>query len=366
MENEKSLLKYSSLQEAKENLSLDELFTLAKKKNLSEWLEMNLYTNEGKKVSEAVNNKISDAELKFLICKIFDLNLKNLSASEWEEISLQVAKNQRKELFFENQADGRKSAFVENQRELIQALKDGAEVLFLYGAEFRIPVEWHNRTYIGKNNSIIDFNFDGDIDLDDCNIILEDVQIFLHKPITLKMNNSKNVKILNGTKKALGTHPTLKEIFEIMQGKSPFDSASNFKRRAEDIRGVAVGKVLLEDRNYLYDEEIFKFQPQWDIEYISVVKNFLQDREFFINLSPQNAELIYTNERKQQIFADLTYIDGKLTTLNLYFETVTLGRIAIKTFCRSKFGRISSGSGFGELGYGLNIITAYENCEGWE
>ncbi|MBR6012738.1 MAG: hypothetical protein IK062_03020 [Selenomonadaceae bacterium] len=366
MENEKSLLKCYSLQEAKENFSLDELFTLAKKKNLSEWLEMNLYTNEGKKISEAVNNQISDAELKFLICKIFDLSLENLSADEFEEISSYVAKNQHKELFFENHADGRKSAFVENQRELIQALKDGAEVLFLYGVEFRIPVEWYNRTYIGKNNSIIDFNFDGDIDLDERNIILEDVQIFLHNPITLKMDNSKNVKILNGTKKALGIHPTLKEIFEIMRGRSPFESARDFKRRAEDIRGIAVGKVLLEDKNYFYDEEIFKFQPQWDLEYISVVKNFLQDREFFINLSPQHAELLYTNERKQQIFADFTYIDGKLTILNLYFETVKLGRIAIKTSLQIKPEKISSGSGIGGLGYGLNIITAYENCEGWE
>lgn len=363
MENEKSIFKYYSLQEAGENFSLDELCALAKQKNLSEWLAINLYADEGKKISEAVNNKVSGAELKLLICKIFNLSLENLAGDELEEISLIIAKNQHKQLFFDGQIDSRKAAFVENQRELIQALKDGAEVLFLYGAEFRIPVEWYNRTYIGKNNSIIDFNFDGDIDLDERNIILEDVQIFLHYPITLKMDNSKNVKILNGTKKALGTHPTLKEIFEILRDRSPFESSKNFKRRAEDMRGVAVGKVLLEDKNYFYDEEIFKFQPQWNFEYISVLKNFVKGKEFFINLSPEYAELLYTNERKQQIFADFTYIDGKLTILNLYLETVKLGRISIKTSSRFKAEKISSGSG---LGYGLNIITAYENCEGWE
>lgn len=150
-----------------------------------------------------------------------------------------------------------------------------------------------------------------------------------------------------------------------MQGRSPFESTNNFKRRAEDIRGVAIGNILLEDKNYFYDEEIFKFQPQWNFEYISLLKNFVRGKEFFINLSPENAELLYTNERKQQIFADLTYIDGNLTILNLYLETVTLGRIEIKNSLtpRLKSDRISSGSGTGGLGYGLNIITAYKNYE---
>lgn len=150
-----------------------------------------------------------------------------------------------------------------------------------------------------------------------------------------------------------------------MQGRSPFESTNNFKRRAEDIRGVAIGNILLEDKNYFYDEEIFKLQPQWNFEYISLLKNFVRDREFFINLPPENAELLYTNERKQQIFADLTYIDGNLTILNLYLETVTLGRIEIKNSLtpRLKSDRISSGSGTGGLGYGLSIITAYKNYE---
>lgn len=365
MENEKSLLNFFSLQELKENFSLEELFTFAKKKNLSEWLEMNLYTKEGKKISEAVNKNISDAELKFLICKIFGLDFENLSADESEEISEIVAKNQRRTLLSIDYAGDKKVAFAGNQRELIQALKDGAEVLIIYGAEFKIPIDYRNVTYIGKNNATIDFDFDSDIDLDERNIIFEGVQIFLHNPISLKMDNSKNVKIINGTKKSLGSHPTLKEIFEIMQGRSPFESTNNFKRRAEDIRGVAIGNILLEDKNYFYDEEIFKLQPQWNFEYISLLKNFVRDREFFINLPPENAELLYTNERKQQIFADLTYIDGNLTILNLYLETVTLGRIEIKNSLtpRLKSDRISSGSGTGGLGYGLSIITAYKNYE---
>ena len=361
MEVEKSLFDYFSLQEVRKNFSLDELCKLAKEKNLSEWLESNFYEDESRKISDAVENKIGDAELKLLICKIFNFDLESLSAYDVEKISAVVAKNQRQELFFEKREDdGRKAAYVENQRELIQALKDGAEVIYLYAAEFKIPTNFNNKTYIGRCNAVIDFDSDGDIDFDERNIIFEDLQIFLHYPIILRMNNSKNVKVIDGGRKFLGAHLTLKEIFDIMRGRGAFESAENFSTRAEKVIGVAVGTALLKDKNYFYDHASFKFSPQWNFDYISVLKDFAKGRDFFIELSPTDAELLYNNERKLQIFADFANMDGKLTILNLYFDTKTLGRIFIKHFLRNK---ISSGSGFGGLGYGLDIITAYKQTD---
>ena len=192
--------------------------------------------------------------------------------------------------------------------------------------------------------------------MDARNIIFEDVQIYLHHPITLKMEKSQNVKILNGTKKTLGIHPTLKEIFEIMRGRSAFESAEKFKNRAEDLRGVAVGETLLEDKNYTFAANNFSFSPQWNFDFVSIVNDFARDRNFFLTIAPKHAEQLYNNERKLQIFADFTYIDGKLTILNLYFETVTLGRIKIESVLRELQNKISSGGG---LGYGLHIIAAY-------
>jgi len=358
MSEEKNLQNYHSLQELKENFSLTELLKFAKGKLLSEWLEMNYYFSDSKKIFNAVDNQIDDAELKLLICKIFNIDFNNLTADELEEISALVGKNQRKELFLKYDNAAEKSEFVETQGELVKALQDGANTLYLYGAEFNIPVELHDKIYIGCNNAVIDFTHESDIDLDARNIIFEDVQIYLHHPITLKMEKSQNVKILNGTKKALGVRPTLKEIFEIMCGRNAFETAEKFKKRAEDLRGVAVGETLLEDKNYTFDTNNFAFNLQWNLDFVSIVKDFARDKNFFLTIAPEHAERLYTNERKLQIFADFTYVDGKLTILNLYFETVTLGRIKIESVLREMLNKISSGGG---RGYGLHIITAYKD-----
>ncbi len=358
--NKKTLQNCHSLQEVTQKFSLSEILIMTKEKVLINWLEENFYFSEVKKISAALENKTGDAELKLLLCKIFNLDFENLSETELNEISALVAKNQRKELFSKYADSGKNSAYVENQSELVQALKSGAEIIYLYGAEFRIPVETQNKTYIGINNAVIDFTYDSDIDFDARNIILEDLQIYIHYPITVKMDNSKNVKILNGTKKALGIRPTLKEIFEIMRGRGAFESVKNFRKRAEDLRGVAVGESLFEDKNYNYEENTFEFKPQWNFEFVNVLKDFAQGRNFYLNLAPQFAEQLYTNERKLQIFADFTYIDGKLTILNLYFETNTLGRIEIEGILRELQNKISVSSGEG-LAYGLHIITAYKD-----
>ena len=375
-EEEKSLFDFHSMQEIKEHFSLAELFDFAKKKNLGEWLETNLYFEEAKKIFDALENELSDAEFKLLICKIFSFDFSKLSAEEFEAISNLISRNQRRDIYVEQrEGDNRKIAFIETQTELIKALKDGAEVLYLYGGEFKIPHTWYNRTYIGRNNAIIDFNFDGDIDFDERDIIFEDLQIFIHYPVTLKISKSKNVKIIDGGRKFIGEHPTLKEMAEIMQGRGAFESAENFKSRAENLRGVAVGVVLLEDKNYIFDDK-FILTPQWNFDFISVLKDFVADNDLFLYLDAEKAQLLYTNERKLQIFADFTYIKGKLQILNLYLETKPLSRLEINFVVRKKISdaenlidlefvssnKISSAA-LAVLGYGLALITAYKQTD---
>ena len=119
---------------------------------------------------------------------------------------------------------------------------------------------------------------------------------------------------------------------------------------------------VLEDKNYNYDAEYFSVKPNWNFEYIAVLKDYAQDRNFAVRLDPANAELLYQNERKLQIFADLTYIDGRITILNLYLETNTLGRISIESILREleKLDAAKT-SGAENAGYGLEIITAYKD-----
>ena len=359
MDKIKSLFEFHSKREVAENFSLDELLNFARENNLQEWLAENFYSFEARKVTSAINKKSDDTELKLLLCKIFDMSPENLSADELEKISAAVEKNHRRELFMEKSSDNRKSAFVETQGELVRALNDDAKLIYLCGGEFRIPLDRGEITYIGCENAIVDLDEEDFIDLDAGDIILENLQIYLRHSNGLRAEKSENIKIIDGSKKILGDRPTLKEIFDILRGRKTFESPENFKQRSENIRGAAIGLTLLEEKNYDFDAAQFNFRPQWDFEYISALKNFVIWKNFSVKLAPQDAENLYGNERKLQIFADFTYSGSKLTILNLYFDTKTLGRVAIEITLRVE--KISSGSSsvFG-LGYGLDIIAAYD------
>ncbi|MBR4904903.1 MAG: hypothetical protein IKZ53_09560 [Selenomonadaceae bacterium] len=359
MEESKSLFKFYSKQELADNFSLDELLNFARQRNLQEWFAENFYASEARKVAAAINNELNDSEFKLLICKLFDLPIETLSADELEEISLIVAKKQRRELFMKKlPGDDRKIDFVETQGELVKALKNEAQLIYLYGGEFRIPLNRRGVTYVGCENAVIDFDEEFDIDLDASEIVLENLQVYLRHAINLQASKSKNIKILDGSKKALTQNVSLKEIFHILRGRKAFESPENFKLRTEDIKGAAVGETLLENKDYEYEAAQFTFNPHWNFEYISILKDFAGDKDFSIKILPHDAEALYINERKLQIFADFTYRNGKLTILKLYFSTKTLGIITIEINLREE-KITSASSGFG-CGYGLEIITAYE------
>ncbi len=349
-----TLFDFHTLQDVAENFSIAELLELARQDTLSEWLNFNFYAAEADKILAAVEN--NDADLKLLICQIFNVTPENLTAAESEEIAGIVAKNQRKMLFFDKTAN---SAFVESQAELVSALHDGKKTIYLYGGEFHIPVNLRDVTYIGRRDAIIDLNSEIDVDFDAQNIVLQDLQIFISHKINITAEKSTNIKILNGSKKSNAIRPTLTEILEILRGRGAFESKANFNKRAENIQGVAIGVALLNDSDYDIDAERFFLKPQWNLEFISVVKNFALGKRFFVELTPENAELIYTSERKLQIFADFTGAGDFPTILNLYFETARLGRIAILWEDLLKTSFYGSAIG-GRLGYGLELITDYE------
>ncbi len=358
MTEQKSPFDFHSKHELAANFSLDELLTLTRQRNLQEWLAVNFYAGEARKVSAALNDELDDAQLKLLLCKVFDLPLESLSPADVKEISSLVDKNHRRELFVEQiPGDDRKIFFAETQGELVKALDADAQLIYLCGGEFRIPLHRGGVTYVGCDNALVDLDAEVDVDLDACEIVLRDVQVYLHHAINLRAEKSANVKVIDGSRTTLGEHPMLKEIFDILRGRKAFESPAYFTARAENRRGVAVGVALLDEKNFDFDAEQFNFSPRWDFEYISVLKDFAARKIFFATICPADAERLYDNERKLQIFADFTARDGKLTIAALYFDTKTLGRIAITV--RDKF--YVGSSSMSELGYGLDIITAYDN-----
>ena len=344
---EKSIFEFYSKREVVENFSLAELVDFAKQRNLQEWFEENFYAAEAKKVAAAISNEASDAELKLLICELFDLPLDTLSPEDVEEISALA----EQKLFAKTPKENK---LVKTQRELVRAIKDGDKKIYLCGGEFRIPLNRNGVTYVGRDNAVIDLDEELDVDFDACEIFLEDVQLYLHHPINIKAEQSHNIKIIDGSKKILGERPTLKEIAEVLRGKNAFETPEDFKARVEKICGVAVGSTLLDDKDYDIDAAQFNFKPRWNFDYIPIVKNFAADKKFSVKLQPHDAESLYSNERKLQLFADFTYQGGKLAIRNLYFAPKTRGKVLIEgSLPAEEVSSMSSGG----LGYGLDIIT---------
>ena len=344
---EKSIFEFYSKREVVENFSLAELVDFAKQRNLQEWFEENFYAAEAKKVAAAISNEASDAELKLLICELFDLPLDTLSPEDVEEISALA----EQKLFAKTPKENK---LVKTQRELVRAIKDGDKKIYLCGGEFRIPLNRNGVTYVGRDNAVIDLDEELDVDFDACEIFLEDVQLYLHHPINIKAEQSHNIKIIDGSKKILGERPTLKEIAEVLRGKNAFETPEDFKARVEKICGVAVGSTLLDDKDYDIDAAQFNFKPRWNFDYIPIVKNFAADKKFSVKLQPHDAQSLYSNERKLQLFADFTYQGGKLAIRNLYFAPKTRGKVLIEgSLPAEEVSSMSSGG----LGYGLDIIT---------
>lgn len=329
MAEEKTLLDYETLQEVKQNFTLAELVQMAKNESFGEWLAVHFYAGEAQEILDAVENQGSDAEIALSICKVFKFEFNELTPEEIAQVSAFVNQDHARELF-DGRIDNKKSAVVSTQGELFKAIWGGAEVLYLYSGEFKIPLEVPNKTYIGYNHALIEILYPNNLDLDAQNITLANLQVYLRSNINVKMDNSKNVRLINGAKKTLG-ELGLQEVFDVMRGRSHFESSEKFKERAENVKGVAVGSVLLVDTDYNFDNQQFKVNPEWDFDYISVLKSSVDNRSFHIKLSPEGAQSLYSSERKLQIFADFTFVDERLTIAQVYLETQAAGRIVLES-----------------------------------
>ena len=325
MENEnKSLPEYSTLEETRKEFSMQELVTFAKEGNLAEWLASSFFLGQSQKLLDVVESGGSDEEIFAILCRIFNLNLDELNDEDAAKISHSLDKVRARL--------NNKAAVVESQPELAKAVWGGADTVCLTGENlFYIPLGVTNKHFIGEENTVIEIFFDEDVDLDSKNITVENAQIFLRTPINLKIDNSKNVKIITGNKKKADGSADLSGVLQVLKGRSPFESVENYRNRAENCKGVAVGYVTLNSGDYNFDDQTFKINPTWDLKYIDVLRRFVAGKKFTLKIAPDVAEKIYKNERRQQIFADLTFSDH-LTVASLYIETQSAGKIFIESW----------------------------------
>lgn len=321
---EKKFPEYAELEEIKKEFSITELVDIAKNSQLAEWLASNFYLGQGQKLLDVVENGGSDDEIFAILCRIFNWKIGDLSEDEMAKIMHSLDKIRARL--------NNKAAVAENQSELAAAVWSGsADTICLLGENlFYIPLGTTNKKFIGEGNTLIEIFYDEDVDLDAKNLVIENAQVFRRTPNNLKMDNSRNVKVIDGFKKTLNGDD-LREVLNVLQGRSPFESIEQYRQRAENCKGVAVGYVTLYSGNYNFDEQTFIIEPTWDLKYMPCLKNFVVGKKFSLKLTPEVAQNLYNNERRMQIFADLTFSD-KLTVASLYLETNSAGRIFIENW----------------------------------
>lgn len=322
--SEKNLPEYSTLEDLRKDFSMNELVEMAKSENLAEWLATNFFLGQGQKLLDVVESGGSNDEIFAILCRIFNVKISELTDDEIAKISHSLDKV-RSRL-------ANKAAVVESQPELARSIWQGADVICLTGeGVFNIAVGVPNKRYLGEGNTVIELFYDEDVNLDEKNIVVEDAQIFLRSPIALTLNNSKNVKVIIGNKKKLGEVDDLSGVLEVLKGRSPFESVEQYRQRAENVKGVAVGYVTLNRNGYAFDDQTFKIEPEWDLKYINVLRDFVAGKKFTLKVAPEIAKRLYDDERRLQIFADFTFSD-KLTIASLYLETISAGRIFIENW----------------------------------
>lgn len=320
-ENIKSLPEYATLEEIRDKFTIAELVEKAQNDNLAEWLASNFLIGQGQKLLEIVENGGNFTEIFSLLCRIFKVDMTTLSDEDAAKISHSLD-TIRARL-------ANKAVVAESQSELARAIWSGADTIVLKGeAEFSLPLGVPNKKFIGEGNTLIEIFYDEDVDFDAKGIVVENAQIFLRSQINFKADNSKNLKVICGNKKLIEGND-LSDVFQVLKGRSPFESADAYRNRAENIKGVAVGYTLLNSADYNFDGNSFKLAPVWDLKFIDVLRTFVAGKNFSIKVAPDVAEKLYYNERKMQIFADFGYTD-KLTISALYLETASAGRIYLE------------------------------------
>lgn len=319
----KKFPEYADLETIKKEFTINELVEIAKENNLAEWLASNFYLGAGQKLLDVVENGGSDDEIFAILCRIFNWKISDLSEDEISKIMHSLDKIR---LRLNN-----KAAVAETQSELAASVWSGADTICLLGEElFYIPLGTTNKKFVGDGTTIIEIFYDEDVDLDSKNLVIENAQVFKRSPINLKMDKSQNVKVIDGFKKTL-TGDDLREVLDVMQGRSPFESVEQYRNRAENCKGVAVGYVTLNRNDFNFDEQTFNIEPTWDLKYMPCLKNFVVGKKFTLKVAPEVAKKLYFNERRLQIFADFTFSD-KLTVASLYLETSNASRIFIENW----------------------------------
>ena len=367
------ILHCSTVQDLTRLFSLVELAEMTRAGILQSWLAENFSEEAAEILSPEEIISWGDDELKLALCELLEIDLAELSDYDAQAIERALNKRQLKEIY------GGNGTIVTNQRELIDALDNGDLIIYLVGGVFQIPRRYGGVTYYGRENALVEILNRRDVDFDQAEISLNDLQIFLRNNITVKYANSTNLIFLRGDKIALNDAVNKIDVYKLLRGRRAFETPQNFSQRAEEMRGIVVGKVILDEKDYNINLQLFDLKIDWHLDFLPVARKFI-GKFFSCNIPTEVAEKIYATERAQLVYADFC-ADGDFPAIKqLYLITADGTRINILVTDKPAPKEISvqnpyqnpyqspyqnqSGNSGGR-GYGLEIITVYDDGIIW-
>ena len=360
------LIQCFTVQELTRIFSLAELLEMAREGQLQSWLAENLYEEIAESLSPDEIASWSDDELRLALCELLEIDVAELSDYDAQAIERALNKRQLKEIFIGDEPESKGGTIVTNQRELIDALNNGDIIIYLVGGVFQIPRRYGGVTYYGRENALVEIPNRRDVDFDQAEISLNDLQIFVRNNITVKYANSTNLIFLRGDKIANDDATRKVDVYKFLRGRRAFETPENFSQRAENLRGIVVGKVILNEKDYNIDLQLFDLKIDWYSDFLSVARSFIG--KFFSCIIPaERAEQIYATERAQLVYADFC-ANGDCPAIKcLYLITADGTRIDILITDKPAleyFAELNqSGGGSGGRGYGLELISTTDNPE---
>lgn len=239
-----------SLEELKGNFDLERVISYYINGKLLIWLKDRYYDDEAAKISQ-IDSK--DEDLKKKICDIFcvkDADLQDIDLDEIEERSKRISEVKKYTDHEEIIKNINSVAF--NQKELIDLLDKGINLIYLCDNEFTIPLNKENITYIGINNPIVVINSETLVDFSKKNILLKEISYNkeyenIIQNNTVKQNKMKAKAVIAHYKTSVLFDPIMRTIdrnessklFDVINNKLSelnYDINEKTKNRVEIIK----------------------------------------------------------------------------------------------------------------------------------
>lgn len=191
----KNKIEVRTLEELRENFSLECVLEYFVEGKLKIWLNDRYYEDEAIQIGE-LEGKGNSNVLKEKLCEILEVEYEVNDDLEINEIELLKKRISKLRLYTDEETIIKKVDNVAfNQEELSDLLDEDKAEIYLCSDEFVIPIGRKNISYYGISNPVVNITTKNDVDFDKNNIIFNDIIITSKNTISIKVIKSKGIKL---------------------------------------------------------------------------------------------------------------------------------------------------------------------------